>query len=97
MDELGRYWQVSYSMDHLLKLQQADVEKLEDHLQHISPVLQEIGRTVRKNYSVQNELEKTAKQLRRHKEFLKNVYNITKKTSSESIMDGGSSFYGASY
>ena len=97
MDELGRYWQVSYSMDHLLKLQQADVEKLEDHLQHISPILQEIGKNVRKNYSVQNELEKTAKQLRRHKEFLKNVYNITRKTSSESIMDGGSSFYGASY
>lgn len=96
MEELGKYWKVSYSMDHLLKLQQADVEKLEDHLKNISPVLQEIGRNVQKNYFVQNELEKTGNQLRKHKEFLKNVYNITRKISSENIIDGGNSFYGSS-
>ncbi len=78
MDEIGEYWRASYSVDHLMKLQQADVEKLAEHLENINPVLTEIGRNVKKNYSVQKELEKTSRQLKKHREFLDGVNSVVK-------------------
>ena len=94
LNELGDYWRVSYAVDHLLKLQQADVEKLEEHLRYVTPVITEIGRNVRKNYSIQDEMTKTAEQLKKHKKFLNKVYEVTRRNNFSKATEDGRKLYG---